>query len=57
MSQSDHYTKLCSSPGGDWSIFTRRPRILLTSSDSVITARIRIGELHRQQVKAVTSYT
>ena len=37
--------------------FTRCRRILPTSSGSVITARIRIGEPHRLQVNGSTSYT
>jgi hypothetical protein len=44
--QTSDYTKVGSSPGGGRPTFTRCRRIFLTSSGSVITARIRIGEPH-----------
>jgi len=45
------YTKFGSNPGGGRPTFTRCRKILRTSSGSVITVRIRIGEPHRVQVK------
>ena len=55
--QIGDYPKLGSKPGGERPILTRCRRILFTSSGSVITARIPIGEPHRGQVRGSTSYT
>jgi hypothetical protein len=43
-----------SNPGGEQQTFTRWRRNLRTSSGSVITERICIGELYRQQVSGST---